>query len=189
MQITSASLTLSSSYSSTSSPLPLSSFSSTLSFSNSLFNKLHMRCGIPTTRRRRRTHKPLTCNALFGLGVPELVVIAGVAALVFGPKNLPEVGRNIGKTIKSFQQVRSVLGLIHLQLHILVMAMSILLGTCIGSYGRGYIANVYQFRMDPWIGCHLEYFLLVIIGKCLCLNHSFITTITKSFFFPLIMWG
>lgn len=37
--------------------------------------------------------------------MPELVVIAGVAALVFGPKNLPEVGRNIGKTIKSFQQV------------------------------------------------------------------------------------
>lgn len=31
-------------------------------------------------------------------------MIAGVAALVFGPKQLPEVGRNIGKTVKSFQQ-------------------------------------------------------------------------------------
>ncbi|KAJ6797894.1 sec-independent protein translocase protein TATA, chloroplastic-like [Iris pallida] len=54
--------------------------------------------------RRRRRRTSTTTHCLFGLGVPELVVIAGVAALVFGPKQLPEVGRTIGKSIKSFQQ-------------------------------------------------------------------------------------
>ncbi|CAN4111295.1 unnamed protein product [Withania somnifera] len=59
-----------------------------------------------TTRKLRSSNRKrrFSCNCLFGLGVPELVVIAGVAALVFGPKQLPEVGRTIGKTVKSFQQ-------------------------------------------------------------------------------------
>lgn len=52
-----------------------------------------------------KANKGFSCTALFGLGVPELVVIAGVAALVFGPKKLPEVGKSIGKTVRSFQQV------------------------------------------------------------------------------------
>lgn len=61
-----------------------------------------------TPRKQFRRNNGFTCNALFGLGVPELVVIAGVAAIVFGPKKLPEVGRSIGKTVKSFQQVHSL---------------------------------------------------------------------------------
>ncbi|XP_021742251.1 sec-independent protein translocase protein TATA, chloroplastic-like [Chenopodium quinoa] len=56
------------------------------------------------TRPATRTRKGFCCNSLFGLGVPELAVIAGVAAIVFGPKQLPEIGRSFGKTIKSFQQ-------------------------------------------------------------------------------------
>jgi sec-independent protein translocase protein TatA len=57
------------------------------------------------SRPRRARSPALECKCLFGLGVPEMAVIAGVAALVFGPKQLPEIGRTIGKTVKGFQQV------------------------------------------------------------------------------------
>ncbi|MDB4336027.1 TatA/E family twin arginine-targeting protein translocase [Synechococcus sp. AH-603-M21] len=40
---------------------------------------------------------------VFGIGLPEMAVIAAVALLVFGPKRLPEFGRTLGKTLKGFQ--------------------------------------------------------------------------------------
>ncbi|KAI3911734.1 hypothetical protein MKX01_029495 [Papaver californicum] len=43
-------------------------------------------------------HRGMNVKCLFGLGVPELAVISGVVALVFGPKKLPLVGRSIGRT-------------------------------------------------------------------------------------------
>lgn len=39
----------------------------------------------------------------FGIGLPEMVLILVVALLVFGPKKLPEIGRSMGKAIRSFQ--------------------------------------------------------------------------------------
>lgn len=38
---------------------------------------------------------------LFGLGVPELALVAGAAALLFGPAKIPELGQALGKTAKS----------------------------------------------------------------------------------------
>ncbi|GBG65028.1 hypothetical protein CBR_g49097 [Chara braunii] len=41
--------------------------------------------------------------SVFGVGAPEALVIGVVALLVFGPKGLAEVARNLGKTLRSFQ--------------------------------------------------------------------------------------
>ncbi len=41
---------------------------------------------------------------MFGLGAPELVVILVIALIIFGPNRLPEVGKNVGKAIRSFKE-------------------------------------------------------------------------------------
>ena len=41
---------------------------------------------------------------IFGIGLPEMAVIMGVALLIFGPKKLPEIGRSMGKAIRGFQE-------------------------------------------------------------------------------------
>ena len=46
-----------------------------------------------------------------GLHWPELIILVGVALLIFGPKRLPEMGSAMGKTIKEFQRsMREVTG-------------------------------------------------------------------------------
>ena len=40
---------------------------------------------------------------MFGLGAMEILVILVIAFLLFGPKELPEIGKQVGKAIKGFK--------------------------------------------------------------------------------------
>ena len=46
---------------------------------------------------------------MFGIGVPELILILVVGLIVFGPGKLPEVARSLGKGIREFKKATNVL--------------------------------------------------------------------------------
>ncbi len=39
----------------------------------------------------------------FRVGLPELLLILGVAVLIFGGKKIPELGRGLGEGIRNFK--------------------------------------------------------------------------------------
>ncbi|MCM0082980.1 twin-arginine translocase TatA/TatE family subunit [Geomonas sp. Red32] len=41
---------------------------------------------------------------MFGIGMPELIVILVVIVLVVGPGKLPQLGASLGETLKSFRK-------------------------------------------------------------------------------------
>jgi TatA/E family protein of Tat protein translocase len=41
---------------------------------------------------------------MFGIGMPELVIIFVIALLVFGPKELPKIGKTIGRAMGEFRR-------------------------------------------------------------------------------------
>ena len=40
---------------------------------------------------------------LGGIGAPELIIILVIVLVLFGPKRLPELGKSLGKTMKSMR--------------------------------------------------------------------------------------
>lgn len=41
---------------------------------------------------------------MFGLGAGEILIILVLAFLLFGPKELPEIGRQVGKAVRGFKE-------------------------------------------------------------------------------------
>ncbi len=41
---------------------------------------------------------------MFGLGAGEILIILVIAFLLFGPKELPEIGRQVGKAVRGFKE-------------------------------------------------------------------------------------
>jgi len=40
---------------------------------------------------------------MFGIGTSELLIILGIAVLLFGARRLPEIGSGMGRAIKNFK--------------------------------------------------------------------------------------
>lgn len=44
---------------------------------------------------------------MFGIGMPELIIILVIILIIFGAGKLPEIGAGVGKAIKNFKSASS----------------------------------------------------------------------------------
>jgi len=43
---------------------------------------------------------------MFGLGLPEIIIILVIFFVLFGAKRLPQIGEGLGKTMKELRKIR-----------------------------------------------------------------------------------
>jgi sec-independent protein translocase protein TatA len=41
---------------------------------------------------------------MFGMGMPEMIVVLVIALVVFGPSKLPSLGKSLGEAIRGFKK-------------------------------------------------------------------------------------
>lgn len=44
---------------------------------------------------------------MFGFGMPEMAIVAGIALIMFGPGKLPQLGQSLGAGIRNFKKASS----------------------------------------------------------------------------------
>ena len=44
---------------------------------------------------------------MFGIGIPELLIILVIVLVIFGANRLPEIGSGLGRAIKNFKKATS----------------------------------------------------------------------------------
>ena len=53
------------------------------------------------------TRDPAEGGDMFGLGLPELIIILIIVLIIFGAKRLPDIGAGIGQGIRNFRDATS----------------------------------------------------------------------------------
>eukprot|EP00871_Galdieria_phlegrea_P002338 jgi/Galph1/3104/GphlegSOOS_G1811.1 len=67
-----------------------------------------VRKSVQTRRMQERNKQQYDISmGLFGLGWPEIAVIVVVGTLIFGPKKISELGKDLGKVVGSMKQATS----------------------------------------------------------------------------------